>query len=98
MVHLLTGHKYIEWELADSSNRDQTIEELVTFIRERVLPYFHKFTDPKAVVSRLCSDDIPEFALGSEVEFALWQGARDTAQRLLTRFWATRPDLRSAIV
>jgi hypothetical protein len=98
VVHLLTGHKWLEWELADPGTRDQTIQEVVSFLRKAILPYFHRFPDPDYVVLRLVEEEVPGLSIGSQVEFALWRGERNIAVRVLRQFLTHHPDLQAQIL
>lgn len=97
MAHLLgTDFAYVEWDLADPVTRPQTVAEIIRFVDEVVMAYFELFTDPAGVIERLAYSAIPEFQLGSAVEFALCFGTRADAQAILDRFALERPDLVSA--
>jgi hypothetical protein len=98
MVHLLNRrHAMIEWELADASRREATIEDAINFVRTEIFPYFHKFSDPSALIEELCTRDVNAFGLASSVEFALCFGSREQANRILGRIVAQRQDLRDQI-
>jgi len=101
MVHLLNRrHAMIEWELANDETRSAVVEDAIQFIRTEVFPYFHRFSDPSAVISELCLKEIKEinaFGLASSVEFALCFGSHEEAQRILNRFISQRQDLRDQI-
>lgn len=98
MVHLLEQkHPMIEWELADPTDRNETVQDAVSFIRSSVLPYFAQFENPKNVIEKLRTSKINAFDVASSVEFTLCFGAKADAQAVVTRFLGERPDLRNAV-
>jgi hypothetical protein len=97
--HLLgTSLAYIGWDLADKSERTETTADVKRFVREVVLAYFTKFSDPKLVIEELTRKDIPAMELASAIEFALCFGTIVDAQTILDRVLAERPKLISPAI
>jgi hypothetical protein len=98
MVHLLTKHPMIQWELADPTSRESVIAEAVAFIRDVVLPFFDQFKDVRSLLTDLPNRSYSHaFPLRDSVEFALSFGDRGSAQGILDRFLKERPDLLDAV-
>jgi Domain of unknown function (DUF4304) len=98
MVHLLTKHSMIQWELADPTSRESVIADAVAFIRSVVLPFFDQFKDVRSLLADLPNRPYSHaFPLRDSVEFALSFGDRDSAQGILDRFLKERSDLLDAV-
>ena len=98
MVHRLNGTRaMVEWELADPSDRNATIEDAVAFIHTDVLPYFRQFERPSELIDSLAESEVGAFDLVPSVEFALCFGDAVRAQAVLDRFIRERPDLSEAV-
>lgn len=98
MVHLLgTEFAWLQWELANPSDRQDTIQDAIAFIQANVLPYFGKFEDTASLLRELASAEVPAFDLVSAVEFSYCFGGKRHAQSTLDRFIRDRPDLHLAI-
>ena len=100
MVHLIENkHAWVEWELADPKQRQATVEDAVTFLRSVVLPYFHGFEDPVAVLSEIEQGrSFNAFTMENQIDLALCFGRRDLAQRVLDiHVAAGGPDLQRSI-
>jgi hypothetical protein len=98
MVHLLTEHAMVQWELADPVSRPSVIDDAVAFIQSVVLPFFDRFKDIRPLILDL-SERTPSkaFQLRQSVELALCFGNQECGQRILDRFMSERPDLLDAI-
>jgi hypothetical protein len=98
MVHLL-GEKYgfVQWEIADPTDREVTVLDACEFILREVIPYFELFDNPDALIASLAEKRLPGLDLCASVEFAYCFGSKDSAQAALDRFVHDRPDLREAI-
>jgi hypothetical protein len=98
MVHLLgTRFAFVEWELADPRDREETIQDAIAFIHSDVLPYFEKFDVVDALLAELARSEVPGFFLMPSVEFSYCFGGPAQAQATLDRFLRVRPDLHAAI-
>jgi hypothetical protein len=98
MVHLLgTRFGFVEWELADPSDREATIADALDFIHSEVLPYFKRFEDIENLLSQLSAAAVPAFDLVPSVEFSYCFGGQLQAQATLDRFVRDRPDLHAQI-
>jgi hypothetical protein len=98
MVHnLKRDHAMIEWEIANKETRSAVVQDAIRFIRAEVLTYFQRFSDPGAVISELCHQEIKAFELASSIEFALCFGTHAQAQMILNRFIDHRKDLERQI-
>lgn len=98
MVHRLSGTKaMVEWELAEPSDRERTIEDAIAFIRTDVLPYFEQFERPSELTEKLAESEVGAFDLAPSIEFALCFGGAARAQAVLDRFMRERTDLKEVI-
>jgi len=99
MVHLLLPGNVamVEWELADPKTRSATVNDVVGFIQEHVLPYFAMFSAPGQLIERLAQEPVPAFGIRESTEFTLCFGNKGSAQKVLTRFLRERVDLLSDI-
>jgi hypothetical protein len=97
MVHRLTKHAMVEWELANPVSRPSVIADAVAFTRSDVLPYFDQFRDVKSLIQTLSSRLIPAFDIRFAVEFALCFGDQESGQRVLDHFLKERSDLLVAV-
>lgn len=95
MAHRLLASKpsMVEWELADPNTREMTVQDVIAFIDENVLPYFAMFSNPGALVERLAQEDIPALDFPHSLEFALCFSGAAAARRVLERFLKGRSDL-----
>ncbi len=88
----------VSWEFADPATRQDTVNDLIDFIRTVVLPYFARFEDRAALVAQLVSTGLPGFIFPrDEVELAYCFGGQAAAQAVLDRFLRARPDLHEAV-
>jgi hypothetical protein len=94
LVHLL-GEKYgfVQWELADPTDREITVLDACDFILSEVIPYFELFDNPDALIASLSHKRLPGLDLCASVEFAYCFGSKNSAQAALDRFVHDRPDL-----
>lgn len=102
MVHLLTRDRaYIEWELADPADRQETVADAITFVRGEVFPFFAAFETPQHLLRCLCGDalDCPqlEMTYTHAVEFAQCFGGLGTAQRVSDTYLANLPRVVGAL-
>jgi hypothetical protein len=98
MVHRLgTKFSYVQWELADPADREETVSDAIQFIHNEVLPYFSLFNNRSSLIAMLTDNELPAFDLVPSVEFAYCFGDKAAAQMVLDRFIRVRADLKSAI-
>lgn len=98
MLHLLMKKWMpVDWNLADSSRRNMTIDGVVGVVESEVMKYFELFNSPGQLLAALKDGPVLEVTLGTSVEYALMCGDRDAAQSILDRFVRSRSDLIPAI-
>ena len=84
---------YLEWDLSDKRTREDTLADVESLIRNRVLPWFNQFENPSELIETLTKQSIPAIDIGDSVEFASCYGSMDSAQKILDRFVQDRVDL-----
>lgn len=95
MGHLLgTSLAYVEWDLANAAERAATIADLKRFVREVVMTYFARFSDPGQVIKELTCGEMPAMELACAIEFALCFGTFGDAQRILDGIIGEHAELR----
>jgi hypothetical protein len=98
MVHLLTTDlAMIEWELADPADRDETIADATTFLREVVLPYLDQFRSPDGVLELIARGNVLAFDDVSMAEYAIFAGDKPLAELAIQRALSNHPKLASMV-
>lgn len=98
MVHRLSDKfALVQWELANPNDREETIQDAITFIQNEVFPYFAQFEDVQSLLTNLTEREIPAFDLIPAIEFAYVFGTHEQAQAILDQFFRKHPDLHRSI-
>jgi len=95
MSHLISTDSDVltKWDLADTNHREDIISDIIVYIKSQIFPYFEQFSDPPKIIERLKFQNIPEFSIGSVIEFALCFGSLKDAQEILNRYLTQNPDI-----
>ena len=83
---------WMEWDFADPASRAATVHDLISAIRQIVLPFFGKFSDPGLVMEAFREKEellAPTWA----IEFAQAHFGRDSANRVVKMILAKEPGL-----
>jgi hypothetical protein len=91
--NLQADQRWLEWELADPHNRNETIRDAITAIEELAFPYFAKFEDLPTLFHLLLEQDIPVMTIDRVIEFLMCFADQPTARRAAANFLKRRPDL-----
>lgn len=87
--------RWLEWNLADPSRRDEVISEAIEAVRELALPYFARFENADELIPYLIDHDLPSMDLSRVIDFLLCFADEDSARRASVRFLERRPDLQA---
>jgi hypothetical protein len=77
--YLRSGGNWIEWNLASPAQRDATISDAESAIRELAIPYFELFEDRDRLVGTLKHGILVGLDPHNAVELLLWLGEREAA-------------------
>ena len=79
--NLLSQQSWMEWNLANSVERNQQIEDAVSTIKSIITPYFAMFDDVPKLIKRLINEDVPSFSPTCALDFLMRFGSKsDTIQ------------------
>ena len=85
--------RWLEWELADASGRDEVMSEAIETIHELALPYFARFEKVDELIPYLIDHDLPSMDLSGVIDFLLCFADEDLARQAAVRFLERRLDL-----
>ncbi len=87
--HLRLPRTWMEWDFADRATRASSLHDLITAIRQIVLPFFAMFKDPDAAIRIFEATELlaPTWA----IEYAQAHRGRDAANRVIRSVLAKDP-------
>jgi Domain of unknown function (DUF4304) len=84
--NLQTNCSWLDWELADPSNRDEAIRDAIKAIEELAFPYFSKFENLPSLFKVLIQEDLPGMDLNHVIEFLMCFTDQATARLAAVNF------------
>lgn len=82
-----------DWNLADPSTRQSTIDSAVSVIECVALPYFAQFDDLEALLAKLQHSDVPSMPIDRVLEFLMCFADREAAKTAGANFLKRHPNL-----
>jgi hypothetical protein len=83
---------WMEWDFADPASREATVRDLISAIRQIVLPFFAKFSDPASVMEAFNKEQAL-LAPTEAIEYAQAHFGRDAANQVVKMILAKDPAL-----
>ncbi len=84
---------WLDWELADPHNRDETIRDAIKAIDELALPWFARFEELPSLFEYLLDRELPGMAIERAVEFLMCFADQTKARLAAANYLKRRPDL-----
>jgi hypothetical protein len=84
---------WLEWNLADSRDRQAELQNAIGTIRELALPYFAEFNDPTNICAKLKRGELVGMDLMCMFDFAACFSSLAAARDVAARFLSRRPSL-----
>ena len=94
--NLRAPRTWMEWDFADPASRAATVRDLISAIREIVLPFFGKFRDPGSVIEA-SSEEEELFASTAAIEFAQAHFGGESANLVAKTMLTKEPGLVEAV-
>jgi hypothetical protein len=90
--NLRAPRTWMEWDFADPTSREATVRDLISAIRQIILPFFARFSDPGSVMEEFDEDEellAPTWA----IEFAHAHFGHEGADRVARMILAKQPGM-----
>jgi hypothetical protein len=82
-----------DWDIADPTTRQSSIEAAISTIESHAIPYFAQFDDFDALRTRLMHSDVPSMSIDRVIDFLMCFVDNQTAKKAAVNFLQRHPDL-----